>query len=114
MEQSTFGRDWTCADGEITCWEREKLWKLSPALLSWVSEQYEAFSRHLMVPMPSKQMEALIGMGDLLCRFEQGKKADFDACSQAVGKVYHVFLEQFLKKCRTTSDEEKEKNCWKI
>ena len=39
--------------------------------------------------------------------FEQGKKADFDACSQAVGKVYHVFLEQFLKKCRTTSDEEK-------
>lgn len=87
--------------------EREKLWKLSPALLSWVSEQYEAFSRHLMVPMPSKQMEALIGMGDLLCRFEQGKKADFDACSQAVGKVYRVFLEQFLKKCRTTSDEEK-------
>lgn len=88
--------------------EREKLWKRSPALLRQVSEQYEAFSGTLKVPMPSKQMEALIGMGDLLCRFEQERKrkADFDACTRAVRKVYHVFLEQFLRKCRTTSDGE--------
>lgn len=88
--------------------QREKLWKRSPALLEEISVQYENTVRKSKIPMEPDQLQALIGLGNLLCRYEEerNRKADFDRCSQAVRRTYRYLLEKYLEQGNTIDGTE--------
>lgn len=91
--------------------QREKLWKLSPTLLREISGQYENAVRKSQIPMKQDQLEALIGFGNLLCRYEEERKqkADFDRCSEAVKKGYRYLLEKCLEQVNAIDSTEQKK-----